>query len=104
MTGMIGVVREEMTMVGMKGRTVVAREESTKMVIGVRDKDMVMVRIIIVEGKVADMSKNMVENMEESSVDMKIQRGHLVCSVFFFPFVNCFFILFYKYLFFSVMF
>lgn len=91
MTGMIVEMREEITRVDMTRMTVVVTEESIRMVVGVKDKDIVvMVTIIIVEGKVADMNKNIVENMEESGVDMKIQRGHLVYTVFFFSSVKLF--------------
>lgn len=91
-TGMIGVVREEITRVDLTGKTMM-REEITKIVVGAivgeRDKDMaVIVRIIMVEEQnMADMNKDMVENMKESGVSMKVQRGHLVCCNFLFSFL-----------------
>ena len=40
----------------------------------------VIVNIIKVEEKnVIDMNEIMVENLKEKGVDMKVQRGHLVC-------------------------
>ena len=84
-TGMIMVVRDEITGVGLTGTTMIVREEIIKIVVGAivggRENDMVVIiRIIMVEEKnVADMNKIMVENTKESGVDTKVQGGHLVC-------------------------
>jgi hypothetical protein len=68
----------------MKGMTETVNEEITRMTQEVKegwDIDTVLTERIITEGKHAiDMIKTMMENIEASEVDMKVQGVHLVCD------------------------
>lgn len=70
----------------MKGMTETMKEEITRMTQEMKegwDIDTVLIERIITEGKhVVDMIKTMMENIEASEVDMKVQGVHLVCDTF----------------------